>query len=123
MDQKGFTLLEVLIVMALLLAILAVTLPRYNAVRYQNSLQADLATVMLLEQTEKTYKDLTGVHSFDPLEIQTVETFTSSMMILSEMVTFTGFEVLTQPRWIEVEGVWCIEAQEGEGYVFSSPQS
>jgi prepilin-type N-terminal cleavage/methylation domain-containing protein len=118
--RHGFTLIELVVVMALLALVLAIGIPKYAELKQKQSVEADLRSVELLEQAETTYFHLIQQHTFDTDDEQTTETFTASMQELSSLVDFQGFKVLEDPYWDEQDEHWVISYTEGDGYSFEA---
>jgi prepilin-type N-terminal cleavage/methylation domain-containing protein len=118
--RHGFTLIELVVVMALLALVLAIGIPKYAELKQKQSVEADLRSVELLEQAETTYFHLKQQHTFNTDDEQTTETFTASMQELSSVADFQGFKVLEDPYWDEQDDRWVISYTEGDGYSFEA---
>ena len=58
--QKGFTLIELIVVMAILAVLAAIAVPRYTGMLEQTKVKADAATCVMLNQSTDLYKVSTG---------------------------------------------------------------
>lgn len=106
--QTGFTLIELIVVLAVLASSLAIAVPNYLGVQSASSLRADLSSVAMLEKAEAHYQILHQSHSFDETIEQTADNFQDSLNNLTDFIDPFEFKVITDVHWAKQDNRWHI---------------
>lgn len=104
--QKGFTLIELIIILAVLSLILAIALPNYLNVQTSSAFRADMVTIDMIEKAESHYHTMNQTHSFDETEMQNTATFQASMEQLANLLKPVEFHVITNVHWAFTNNHW-----------------
>ena len=76
-NQKGFTIVELLIVMAILAVLAAIAIPKYNGVLKQSKIDSNAANITIIKQAAELYCDanrqaLTDIDDLVPTYLKAV---------------------------------------------------
>lgn len=108
MTHNGFTLIELIVTLAILGLILAISVPNYMTVRSKSELRADLVTVGMIEKSEGHYLTMNQRHSFDESAEQSASNFHDSLDNLASLIDPVEFYVLTNVHWAKEDNHWYI---------------
>ena len=106
--QKGFTLIELIIVLAILGVSLAIAVPNFMVVQTNTEFSADLATIGMIEKSEAHYHALYHTHSFDESAKQSADNFQDSLNNLKDLIDPVDFKVITNVHWARENNRWYI---------------
>lgn len=108
-NRSGFSLIELLLVLAILSIILGIATPIYADIIEEARYTADRYTIAMIVRAETFYSILNGTHSFDPKKAQDESNFSLSLEKLEngyiEKVTFQSIE---NPKWERTKIGWTI---------------
>lgn len=106
--QKGFTLIELIVILAILGISFAIAVPNFMVVQTNSEFRADLATIEMIEKTEANYHALYHTHSFNESVEQTPDNFHESLSNLSGLLHDVTFKTITDVHWFKEEERWKI---------------
>lgn len=119
--NRGFTLIELIVVLAVLGIIALIAVPKYMTVKAEAMLKADYLAAKNIRKAEYHYYQVKLEHSFNPAHEQTEEKFMESIEELDEYIHFKGFQVAENPRWEYSEGQWYVVFDyDGASYIAPS---
>lgn len=108
-NRNGFSLIELLLVLAILSIVLAIATPIYADILNETRYTADRYTIAMIERAECFYSILNNEHSFDQKMAQNESLFAASIAKLEngyiEPVTFQSIE---NPRWERSKNGWSV---------------
>lgn len=108
-QENGFSLIELLLVLAILSIILGIASPIYADLLDEARFTADQFTLAMIERAETFYAITNNRHSFDSVKPQNESQFSDSIAILEngylESVTFQSIQ---NPRWERTRKGWQI---------------
>ncbi len=91
--KKSFTLMEIMLVIAIIAILAALTIPNIQRQRINANEQAAISALKLIHTALETYKDIYSAFPANP----TVLTSGPSPFIPSELLTFCGCDALSTP--------------------------
>ncbi len=108
-QQNGFSLIELLLVLAILSLILGIATPIYANLLDEARFTADQFTLAMVQRAETFYSITNNRHSFDSRMAQNETLFADSIAILEngylESVTFQSIQ---NPKWERTKDGWRI---------------
>ena len=119
---QGFTLIELIVTLSILVLVLAISVPNYMAVKEKSNLKADLATIEMIEKAESHYFAIHSSHSFDEEIEQSPDNFSDSLDTLSNFLEEVTFQTIRDVRWAKDHSNWIVAygdydpaEEDGEG--------
>lgn len=108
-SQKGFSLIELLLVLAILSIILGIATPIYADILEEARYTTDRYTIAMIQRAETFYSILNNTHSFDTKMAQNDERFFQSIERLENgYIDKVVFQTIENPRWERTKTGWSI---------------
>ncbi len=108
--QNGFSLIELLLVLAILSLILGIATPIYANILDEARFTADQFTVAMIQRAEVFYSITNNRHSFDSRMAQNETLFADSIAILEDgYLESVTFQSIQNPRWERTNDGWQID--------------
>ena len=108
-SQQGFSLIELLLVLAILSIILGIATPIYADILEGARYTADRYTIAMIQRAESFYSILNNTHSFDTRMAQNTDLFVQSIEKLKNgYIDEVVFQSIENPRWERTKAGWII---------------
>lgn len=108
-NQQGFSLIELLLVLAILSIILGIATPIYADIMEEARYTADRYTIAMIQRAESFYSILNNSHSFDTRMVQNEDLFIQSIDKLENgYIDEVVFQTIENPRWERTKTGWTI---------------